>query len=55
MKSSTAFWPFSSPQQHHARTPANRKPLRKPSVAGRGVADQQIIEMERTFTDRWEW
>jgi hypothetical protein len=46
---------LTQPQQHHARTPVNRKPLRKPPVAGRGEADQQIIEMERTFTDRWEW
>jgi hypothetical protein len=46
---------LTQPQRHHARIPANRKTLRKPPVTGQGETDQQIAEMERTFTDRWEW
>ncbi len=34
-------------------TPTRRPPVKKPDLAE--VLEQQITEMERTFTDRWEW
>ncbi len=33
--------------------PTRRPPVKKPDLAD--VSDQQIAEVERTFTDRWEW
>jgi hypothetical protein len=42
------------PRRLHGRTTVNRTISRTPAAPGR-EPDQQIIEMERTFTDRWEW
>jgi hypothetical protein len=46
---------LTQPQRRNAGTPVNRRPPRKPLATGRGDADRQIDEMERTFSDRWEW
>jgi hypothetical protein len=42
-------------RSHLVRTPAARQPQRTLPVTAGGEGEQQIVEMERTFTDRWEW